>query len=159
MPKLTAERLHKVLAYDPATGEFTWLAKRHNGKRAGWLEGDGHRRIGVENAVYLSARLAVLWMTGRWPTKLVDHHNLDKSDDRWSNLREATFSQNGANRSAFSSKTVPLKGVRMAGNRYRAAICIEGKMTDLGCFTTPEAAHARYCEAAAEHFGEFARTA
>ena len=35
---------------------------------------------------------------------------------------------------------------------------VDGKRKSLGYFTTPEAAHAAYCTAAAEFHGEFANT-
>lgn len=42
-------------------------------------------------------------------------------------------------------------------SKYRAFISINGKNKHLGMFTTPEAAHAAYCAAALERFGEFAK--
>jgi HNH endonuclease len=99
---LTQERLRSLLDYDPATGAFTWLVDRRGrfarkGARAGTINGNGYRQISIDCVIYPCARLAVLWMTGRWPKRLVDHHNRDKIDDRWDNLRPATYSQNGAN--------------------------------------------------------------
>src|SRR5262249_19641036 len=102
MPKLTASRLRALLHYDPSTGMFTWLVDgrgrdRRKGARAGTINGNGYRQICIDGAIHLCGRLAVLWRTGRWPSELVDHHNRVKDDDRWSNLRDADYSQNGAN--------------------------------------------------------------
>jgi HNH endonuclease/AP2 domain len=162
MPKLTAERLREVLAYDPLTGEFTWLMTRRGsrariGEKAGWGDGQGYTVMRVDGVSYQAARLAVLYMTGHWPAKLVDHRNLIRNDDRWNNLREATRSQNAANSSDRPS-AVHLKGVTWdrRARKYLAKLGINGRTINLGIFRTAEAAHARYCEAAAEHFGEFA---
>jgi hypothetical protein len=96
-------------------------------------------------------------MTGHWPVKIAEHENLDKADNRWSNLREATQSQNGANTHGRKKHLLP-KGVSFdqKRNNFAAYIMVNRRSIGLGRFATPEAAHARYCEAAAEHFGEFA---
>jgi hypothetical protein len=167
MPRLTAERLREVLAYDPLTGEFTWRVTRPSrsgrtgsaGTKAGSKDRDGYWMIRIDGALYRSARLAVLWMTGRWPmTRTVDHRDLDKSNDRWSNLRAATFTQNNSNNRGWGE--VPFKGVHLNKKRgkFVASITVNKRPRFLGHFDTPEAAHARYCAAAREQFGEFART-
>src|ERR1700740_3455440 len=125
---LTAKRLRELLDYDPATGMFTWLINRQGrgarkGGEAGTINGDGYRQITIDQVIYPCARLAVLWMTGSWPKRLVDHRNLIKSDDRWRNLRQATHSQNGAN-SADRPSGVVFKGVTRdrARGKYAARI-------------------------------------
>jgi hypothetical protein len=160
MPKLTAEWLREVLAYDPLTGAFTWLVNRRGrfarkGMRAGTLTCRGYRQICVDCRLYDAGPLAVLWMTGQWPDRLVDHRNLNKGDDRWKNLREANHSQNGAN--ARGRGPLP-KGVTRDRSKFVAHIRVNYRTLYLGTFNTAKAAHARYCKAAVEHFGEFART-
>lgn len=90
---LTAERLREVLEYDPAIGVFRWLIKPCGqisiGDIAGCRHGEGYVQIRVIGRIYLAHRLAWLYMTGEWPISLIDHRNLDRSDNRWSNLREA----------------------------------------------------------------------
>jgi hypothetical protein len=84
----------------------------------------------------------------------MDHKNLNRADDRWSNLREATASQNQANILKKSSNTSGAKGVcwRKDSRKWQAQICINGKRRYLGSFDTREAA-AAYAAAAKEHFG------
>jgi hypothetical protein len=41
---------------------------------------------------------------------------------------------------------------------WKSRIVVDGKEIWLGYFSTPEAAHAAYCEAAKQYHGEFART-
>lgn len=50
-------------------------------------------------------------MTGEWPKEQIDHANRDRLDDRWNNLREATWSDNMANRKLQGNNTSGFKGV------------------------------------------------
>ena len=89
----------------------------------------------------------------------VDHINGDGLDNRKSNLRIATRSQNLANnrgRGAVSG----FKGVRAHkdGRHWSAQIGVNGKNKYLGWFTSPTAAASAYDSAAREAFGEFAVT-
>lgn len=97
---LTAERLREVLSYDPDTGIFTWRIPRKKcavGMVAGSPEIGRYIRIKIDYELHYAHRLAWLYMTGLWPACQVDHRNLDKSDNRWVNLREATPKQNSEN--------------------------------------------------------------
>jgi hypothetical protein len=89
---------------------------------------------------------------------IVDHDNHDKTDCRRHNLRDATYSQNGANRRAQKSSTTKYKGVCRAGygGKFKTSIMLNGKKKHLGIFSTQEEAHAAYKAAAIETFGEFA---
>ena len=164
---LTAERLRALLEYDPATGIFLWKARpfdrrwsaRHAGKQAGWLR-TGYIVITIEAADYAAHRLAWLYMSGKWPSEVIDHADLDRANNRWSNLREATQSQNTANQALRARNKCGFKGVtRLPGGRYRAQIKVRQAITGLGVYDTPEEAHAAYCAAAVKYFGEFARAA
>lgn len=156
--RCTAERLRELLDYDPVTGEFTWRVNRggtaRKGARAGRLNSQGRRQISIDLRCYCAGPLAVLWMTGQWPERLVDHRNLSKADDRWDNLRPATYSQNSANRRSWSE----LKGTHLVDGKFQSRIMVAGRYIYLGLFDRPEDAHAAYVAAALEHFGEFART-
>jgi HNH endonuclease/AP2 domain len=164
---LTAARLREVLDYNPKTGHFTWRATKGGlairGVKAGWLQPHGYRRITIDRKSYYAARLAVLWMTGSWPRKLVDHKNCIRDDDRWSNIREATHSQNHANTPLFNTRQGKLKGTcwdKLTG-RYIAQIGIrhrnQRRNIFLGRFNSEKAAHAAYVAAAKKHCGKFAR--
>lgn len=159
---LTAKRLRELLDYEPATGEFIWRFKHgrrgHHGAKAGVIDPSvGYRRITIDGEDYRCHRLAVLYMTGKWPETGVDHRNRDKSDDRWENLRLANQSQNCANSRARGPY---LKGVSWdrQNGRFVAQIGVNRRNVFLGRFDDPEAAHAAYVAAAAEHFGPFARS-
>jgi len=160
---LTAKRLRKILHYDPDTGEWRWLkppfkAPVRPGDRAG-TRSRGYLFIGIGYTKYKSARLAWLFMTGKWPTLWVDHIDGNPSNDRWSNLREANASQNTVNKKHHSNNTSGFKGV--SWSRYHAKwwaqICKDYHHIHLGFFDTPEAAYEAYKAKARELFGEYAR--
>jgi AP2 domain len=83
----------------------------------------------------------------------VDHLNRDKLDNRRTNIRPATYSQNSANR-APRSKT-GYKGVISDKGSWRAEIK-DGRAIFLGMFDTAEDAARAYDEEARRRFGSFA---
>lgn len=164
---LSRAGLLELVDYDPATGIFVWKARegspafsgRDAGTVAGSLDKKGYRRICLNGKSYPASGLAWLYMTGEWSSLQIDHENLDKADNRWSNLRRATPSQNKANSRVRSDSRSGLKGIKRHGSRWWARICVRGKRMSLGHYTCPAAAHFAYAVAADLHFGEFARAA
>lgn len=161
---LTLERLKQVYLYDPLTGQFTRLqaANSHKGKAqvgeiAGYT-GGRYRRIGIDGQVYPAHRLAVFYMTGKWPEHGVDHKDLDPTNNRWENLRLADQSQNGANTPRRRDNTSGFKGVcKTASGTWQAVIWVKAKKHCLGTYATPQEAFAIYKSAAEKHFGTFSR--
>lgn len=94
----TIEATFPVDAFDyiPDTG---WIVCKETGNRAGTHPDRTckYRRVSRGGNRVLEHRLAWRLMTGEWPTNEVDHRNLDKSDNRWCNLRLATASENHQN--------------------------------------------------------------
>jgi hypothetical protein len=91
----------------------------------------------------------------------IDHIHGETLDNRKSQLRFATHSQNEHNKGAPATNTSGFKGVNWSkrNKKWRAQIRSNSKSIHLGLFHSPEAAHAAYCEAAKRLHGEFARTA
>jgi hypothetical protein len=94
---------------------------------------------------------------------VTDHRDGNGLNNRRSNLRTATQLQNMMNRHGKRGGTSRHKGVwadNSPRNRkpWRAAIRVNGRLKYLGRFHTEDEAGAAYAAAAAEHFGEFART-
>lgn len=90
----------------------------------------------------------------------VDHIYHQTLDNRKSELRLCTPSQNQYNRGTQSTNTSGFKGVSWdkKWSKWLAGIKLNGKTINLGRYDTPELAHEAYCKAAAEHHGEFALT-
>ena len=149
---LTPERLRELLHYDPETGLFTWRQRRGSRAPQGGVAGShdalGYIQIGVDGVGHHAQRLAWLYQKGVWPEFTVDHVNGVPDDNRFSNLRDVSHQSNIQNqRRAPRSNTSGFLGVSASGNRWRAAIVVNLRQIHLGCFATPEAAHAAYVEA------------
>ena len=91
----------------------------------------------------------------------IDHANGRPLDNRSSNLRFATGSQNACNRKKPAHNTSGLKGVHWHSRDkvWTASIQIDGTLRHLGRFDSPEMASRAYMAAATEIHGEFVRTA
>ncbi|MCL4218786.1 MAG: HNH endonuclease [Candidatus Hydrogenedentes bacterium] len=170
-PIITCEKLRAILDYSPDTGVFRWKHRpdyskawntRYAGKVAGyeWQVGKNtYRSIRIYDWPFLAHRLAWLYMTGNWPAHGVDHRDLDGLNNRWSNLRAATKSQNGLNTKAKKNNKTGFKGVSQDRNgRCRATIQVDRRWREIGRFGSVQEAHDAYKMAVRELAGEFGRT-
>lgn len=151
-----------MLNYDPDTGVFTWKHNVSNvkkGTEAGSITKKGYINIRFSRKQCLAHRLAWLFMTGKWPDGMVDHINTIKTDNRWSNLRLATNSENLLNRGKNSNNMSGFKGVSIErrSGKYVASLGVMGKQKYLGRFSCPKEAHRAYVKAITDASPEFAR--
>jgi hypothetical protein len=160
------EFLEKMLYYDPGTGKFFWLQptsfRAKAGDEAGTVLTNNRGRqkahkvvsIGICQRRYLAHRLAWLFGYGKDPgEKLVDHINGDSLDNRLSNLRLATTTENQWN--VQQAQSLSRSGLRGAyrhkqSGKWIAEISVNGKKRHLGVFPTAELAAAAYQEAATQ---------
>lgn len=148
----SARFLHECLIYKSRTGVFIWRKRplshflseriqgRWNDQWAGKPAGSlsiGYKVIKIGGKKYKASRVAWKMMTGRDPQNLIDHRNLDRANNRWENLYDTTYSQNGMNRKINSNNSSGHKGVSRVRNGWRAVI-------SLGYFRTPEEASRAY---------------
>ena len=162
-PRITQERLQEVLRYDLETGEFSWRVRLSSACQIGAVAGSLHHRywfIYVDGRAYPAHQLAWLYMTGEWGKPVIDHRDRNPLNNRWDNLRLATFSSNSANRRRHRNNRSGFKGVWFdpPTGKWRARIRKDKRSYWLGLFETPEEAHAAYVAKARELFGEFARS-
>lgn len=118
----------------------------HNGLFYAW-----HNKLGAMHRLIIGAKEG----------EHVDHKNGNSLDNRRSNLRICTRSQNIANAKLRADSTTKAKGVnfRTFGkySSYRVRIGVSGKRVNVGHFQTIKEAKNAYATAAKFYFGEFAR--
>jgi len=124
--------------------EDTWYAARRTS-----------RKLGKSKMVYMHREIMGLACLG----KEVDHEDRDGLNNRRSNLRIATRSQNGMNRKINKNNTSGYKGVywHKQHQKWCAQIKINNKKIHLGYFDNKIDAVKARDEAAKKYHGEFAR--
>ena len=158
MKTISVERLREVLNYDPETGIFTRRIApsksnmRFCGVVAGTTEPSGYTIIRVDRCAFKAHRFAVAYVEGEFPPAQVDHINGDRSDNRYANLRKATHAENHQNRTLDVRNKSGFVGVffNKKLQKWLAHIRLNRVGTHLGCFDTPEEAHAAYLAAKAQ---------
>jgi hypothetical protein len=153
---ITQSELKDRYYYNPDTGLFTRICKtngRHFGKTL-----INNKKITIKGKAYLPHRLAWLYMTGQHPKNFIDHINRDSTDNRFNNLREATYAENNRNRSIGKDNTSGYKGVSWHKGRkkWRAEIRVDNKSIHLGYFDDIKDAGTAYIQAANIYHKEFA---
>lgn len=153
---LTANELRTLLYYDPEVGVFTRRTSNKRGQNegdiAGGIAANGYWVIRLGKHLYQAHRLAWLYVHGQWPLCDIDHRNGHRSDNRITNLRDVSNSENCQNaRVPRKHNKSGFLGVHLHGEKWLACISIEGRSTHLGLFETPEAAHTAYVTAKRRH--------
>lgn len=155
--------LHRPIEHFSKAQRWKNWNKRFAGKEAGYLAQDKlYDKWLIVIGLKLFKRSVLVWalQTGAWPTRLVDHKNRNSIDDRFENLRLASSTENHANSKTRKDSVHGFKGVafdkRAKHKAWVARITVNNRRIHLGCFDTPEEAHAAYCAAAKRIFGDFA---
>jgi len=158
---LTQQYLRQIFEYDYDDGWLVWkhrsnMPNNWNGRFAGKLAGSvtvynckPYIAITVDYKQYLAHRLIWVYEYGEWVDR-IDHKDDDGTNNRLSNLRACTHSQNMMNKK-------PGRGWEQHGKKFRARLYLNGQRLELGSFDTPREAEAAYIEARKKHYGEFAR--
>ena len=150
---LTAARSRELFDYNPDTGGLTWRVRKairlRIGDPAGCPDREGYITVKIDKKAYKAHRLIWLHVYGAWPTNSIDHRNGNPSDNRLTNLREATTALNGQNqRAAQKSNKLGLLGVSPLPNgQFEATLYLNRQRVFRKTFDTAEAASAAYQEA------------
>jgi len=102
---------------------------------------------------YMAHRLAWLYTYGQFPEDQTDHINGDGVDNRLSNIRTATASENMRNQRLHSDNTSGTCGVHLnkLTKKWVARICIDGKLKHIGYFVSIDDAITARKEAEIKH--------
>lgn len=158
---ITQEELKEQLHYNPETGIFTRKITSSSRALAGSVTGYknrlGYIEITVKSSAYLGHRLAWLYMTGNFPKEFIDHIDGVRNNNKFSNLREATHSQNLQNVGMPKNNKSGVKGVtwNKAMKKWRCQCMANRIGYHLGYFDSLESAKNAYNNFAKEKHGEF----
>lgn len=155
------QKLREVVAYNPESGEFTWLdaGKYHrekNGFPCGkWIASCPGKKpylvIQIFGKKYRAQRLAWIMVYGIVPDT-VDHIDGDTANNRISNLRNVSRLENAQNhlkhKSSLDGKKsgLPVGVKALKSGMFQARITASGKLISLGSFPNPEIAHQIYMQ-------------
>lgn len=158
--------MEQRIRLDKETGRFFWInpPKKHPdlfGKEAGYLNinktGKNYWVIQIDGKKYKRSHLVFYFTNGYWAKPCIDHINGDSTDDRPSNLREATIRENAWNHKKRARRIQLPIGVRnLASGKFSARIGYCGKQIHLGSFQSPDEASAAYQSKRKELYGQFA---
>ena len=156
------KRLKQVIEYNPDTGVFVWKLSTGRRARVGETTGEAnppnYGRIQIDGTRYVSSRLAWLYVYGEYPKVLIDHINTDITDNRITNLRLATSSDNTKNANVRKESKTGVKGVTYSTSsigKFEARIGHGGKNYYLGIFSTVQEAKEVLDKKRQELHGEF----
>jgi hypothetical protein len=160
------EMIEQRLRLDSEKGKLFWIksAKQHPdliGKEAGCLakgrKNKNYWVIQVDGKKYKRSHIIFYLANGYWAKPCIDHINGDSTDDRPTNLRQATFTQNAWNHKYRKRRIDLPMGVRVnCSGTFSARISYKGKQIHLGVFDTPQDASNIYQIKRKELYGQFA---
>lgn len=175
-------QLRQLLRYDPETGKLFWreagIEFFEDGKRSAisrWRHwnstypgreaftannGNGYKRGAFRRVDLYAHRVVWAIIHGEWPVNEIDHIDLDRTNNKICNLREAIRNENAWNAPHHKDNKSGLKGVVLDKRRghWSAKIMKFGKLYNLGRFNTAQEAHEAYCRASKTLHEEFSRT-
>lgn len=141
----------EALALDNETGVLRWKSARSNRVPAGSIAGrvghTGYRVVTFLGRGYSAHRIVWAIVHGDWPNGIVDHINRNRDDNRITNLRVVSGSENAFNSGIRKTNTVGVFGVTERNGRFLAQISAHNKKHWLGSFDTAEEAGRAYAEA------------
>tara|TARA_R110000782_G_C14701656_1_gene402174 strand:- start:131 stop:634 length:504 start_codon:yes stop_codon:yes gene_type:complete len=141
---ISQRKLKSILSYNPESGSFIWLKSSCNrarlGEIAGRINSNGYRTIGINGKSYLSHRLVFVYEFGFCDATQIDHINGIRSDNRISNLRVSSVSENQKNQRIGRNNKSGFIGVHFdkSKNKWAAAIGHKSRQIKLGSFEKKE---------------------
>jgi hypothetical protein len=158
------ELLNKILRYDPETGELFWKPRDvsffKEGKKSAshacnaWNsknankhaftadDSHGYKHGRIFGTAYQAHRVVWAMSNGEWPPEFIDHINGIKNDNRITNLRLASFTDNNRNMRKSRRNKSGCVGVFLhkPTGKWIASIGCNGKSVHLGYFSEKQEA-------------------
>jgi hypothetical protein len=160
---LTFERAHQLLKLDVEIGILTWRmpvgGRTTTGSRAGSISGaNRYRWLKIDGKPYCEHLVIWLMLTGEWCPRQIDHIDRDRTNNKPSNLRKATETQQRANAKIRVDNRLGVRGVckHSLCDKYKAVVRHKGRDYYLGLFDTISEAAAVTRAKRLELFGEHA---
>ena len=124
------EQLAKMLTYNPETGELFWkegFEHRYSGEKAGHLHDKniGYIKVKHKNKRYMAHRLAWTIYYNEQPKGILDHIDGDRRNNRISNLRTVTQSENLRNQSPNKNNKSGFVGVLKTSHNTYTVTCLQ----------------------------------
>ena len=141
------------------SGNLYWLVDRSAGVKRGdkifSLDGDGYLRFGLLGKRYKAHRVVFYLHYGYCPDH-IDHIDGNKTNNKISNLREVSHSQNMMNSKIRSTSTTGVAGVTYdhRHDSWVVRICVDGKRKYVGGYKSLLDACAARFSAERKHYKE-----
>ena len=154
-------KVKDYLEYNSDTGILTWIKSPVSnipiGRAITRKNKQGYNIVNLHGVTYYVHRVGWYLHTNSQPPEFIDHINRVKTDNYFSNLREATRSQNQHNTGIQCNNSSGYKGVywKKGINKWVARIMLNNVSMHLGCFSTPEEAYEVYVSASKKFHNEF----
>lgn len=160
-PLPSVEYLFQRFDYDREAGKLYWRYQpdwpaqwnvRFAGAEAG-CDTNGYISVNLDGHLLRAHRIIWAMDTGAWPEGILDHINHHTADNRMSNLRQVTVSENSKNMLRRSRNTTGVTGVYQNPKslKYIAQIRYNKKTHHLGSFDDKEDARKARREAERKH--------
>lgn len=160
---MTKEYLLETFDYNKDEGTLVWKVSRSNivkvGEEVRHVGNHGYKLVRLFGKLCLVHKLIWFLETGTWP-RYIDHKDGNRLNNCIENLREATSSQNNANRvKCAHGHTSKYKGVYWHKQRkkWHVQLSLNGKNISNGLYHSEEEAALAYNKKALEIHGEFAK--
>ena len=141
MIELNAEYIRSRFDYDPESGLLCWKKanKRWKKEPAGSLHkcnaGKVYTRVTLDFTGVYAHRIIWIWMTGEQPDT-IDHIDGDGLNNKWSNLRSVSQSENMKNQRIHKTNPSGIGGIsyRKDSGRWRVRVGKDGQVCNVGTF-------------------------